>query len=499
MISVSPYGDKFEYSVDPAREIKKIDDFARGRKVVTVQGLGFVGSAMVAALSVARNERDDPIFNVLGVDMPDENNYWKIARMNQGKPPAPSADKNINAAYENGLREGNLLATYSNHAYSAADVVVVAVHLDVEKEERGMPYKYAFTYEPFKKAIESVASNISENALLVIETTVPPGTTEKIVYPIIKEAFCKRKLDINKLYLAYSYERVMPGLNCLDSITNFYRVYSGINKKSGEKAKDFFDSFINTKDYPLYEMRSTVAAEMAKVLENSFRATNIAFIQEWTEYAQRSNVDLFEVIAAIRMRPTHKNIMSPGFGVGGYCLTKDSMLADWSLMNLFGEKKHLEMSLNSIAINDMMPEYTFKLLKEKTGILNGRHVTILGISYLNSVADTRYSPAEYFYNRCIGEGALINLHDPLVNFWREKNITIETDINFLRNKAHEIAVFTVQHSEYMSMKCEDILSLLPGVKFIMDANNIINDDVAGELSKKGVDMTGVGKGHWKTL
>ena len=105
---------------------------------------------------------------------------------------------------------------------------------------------------------------------------------------------------------------------------NNHRVMSGINPCSKDKIREFLETFTNTKEFPLYELHSTTAAETAKVLENSFRAMNIAFVQEWTEYAQDLNVDLFEVINAIRVRSTHQNLMFPGFGVGGYCLTKDS-------------------------------------------------------------------------------------------------------------------------------------------------------------------------------
>jgi nucleotide sugar dehydrogenase len=390
------------------------------------------------------------------------------------------------------------MATYSKYAYSKADIVVVDINLSVTKK-LGNPFKYDFTYSAFKEAIEVIANNVCENTLVVIETTVPPGTTQKIIYPIFQKIFKKRKLNIHKLYLAYSYERVMPGRAYLNSIINFYRVYSGINEESKRKTKDFLEVFINTKDYPLFEMHSTTACEMAKVLENSFRATNIAFIKEWTDYAQRAEVDLFEVIEAIRMRPTHRNIMLPGFGVGGYCLPKDSLLADWSSAKFFDGKKHLEMSLNAIAINDLMPNHTFELLKQKVGNLKGKHITILGVSYLNDIADTRYSPTQYFYDKCLKEKAIISLHDSVVSYWQEKKIRINTDINSLKNKTHEVAIFAVRHSEYSAFTSRDILAILPGVKVVIDANNVINDSVAKELVWSGVSMIGVGKGHWKCL
>jgi len=238
---------------------------------------------------------------------------------------------------------------------------------------------------------------------------------------------------------------------------------------------------------------------MAKVLENSYRAMNIAFIQEWTEYAEKAQVNLFEVIEAIRVRPTHKNIMLPGFGVGGYCLTKDSLLANWSYQNLYDSDKKLKMSVDAVAINDLMPNHTFELLEHEVGLLRGKFITIMGVSYLGDVADTRHSPTELFYDRCVEEGAVVSLHDPLVPLWQEKDLMIETSFNSLRGKRHDIAVFATRHRQYLIMDADDMLSILKGVKIIIDANNIINDDVAKQLSAKGIKMIGVGKGHWNNL
>jgi len=499
MLSRSPYADTFEYSIDTQAEDKKIDNFIGDRKTVVVQGLGVVGSAMVAALTQARDAKDAIIYNVIGVDLSNERHYWKIARVNSGRAPVMSADKNIDAAYKDAYKNKNVLATHSEYAYSKADVVIVDINLDVKKKTPGNQFEHSFSYDDFKRALETVASNISENTLVIIETTVPPGTTQKIIYSIFVTAFKKRKFNINKLYLAYSYERVMAGTDYLNSIINFYRAYSGINEVSKQKAREFFESFINTKKYQLCEIHSTTAAEMAKVLENSYRAMNIAFMQEWTAFAQEAGVNLFEVLEAIRKRPTHRNIMSPGFGVGGYCLPKDPLLADWSNTNLFKGKERLNMSLDAVATNDTMPEYTFKLLKQEVGNLRNKHITILGVSYLNDVADTRNSPSALFYEKCLEEETRINLHDSVVAFWEEKNIKIDTNINQLRNKKHDVAVFAVRHNEYLNLTADDILSFLPGVKIIIDANNIISDDAAKTLSRRGIKMIGVGKGHWRNL
>ncbi|TDI96680.1 MAG: nucleotide sugar dehydrogenase [Deltaproteobacteria bacterium] len=496
--SKSPHNEIFNDKVNPVTEKSKIDSFVdNGRLNVVVQGLGYVGTAMLAALSQAKDDDNECFYNVIGIDLGDENNYWKIGRVNKGKSPVVSSDENINEAFERGLLNGNIFATYSNYAYEKADVVVIDVNLDITKKKFGDPYNYEFSYNSFNHAIETIAKNVSEETLIVVESTVPPGTTEKVIFPIFKKHFEERNLNINKLYLAHSFERVMPGSEYLNSITNYYRVYSAINEESKKRAKVFFKTFINTEDYPLYEVHSITASEMAKVLENSFRATNIALIQEWTEFAEQANVDLFEVINAIRVRPTHKNIAQPGFGVGGYCLPKDSLLADWAYHNLFGASKRLSMSLNATRTNDLMPKHVFEIIKSYFNNLENLNITILGISYLSNVADTRYSPAEYFYDLCKKEGANIILHDSMVEYWQEKGIVINKDINSLKKFSHDVAIFAVTHSQYLELTSEKMISLLPKVKLIIDANNLINDEKANDLLASGINVVGVGKGHWK--
>ena len=421
IVSCSPNMEKYIHQSDEKKERYKINKLINNsRKTVVVQGLGFVGSAMVAALTQAKRKNGNILYNVIGVDLADNKNYWKIAKANEGKPPIISSYKNMKKAFFNEKKNKNFLATFSNFSYSKADIVVIDLHLDIKKKTLGNSYNYNFTYKEYKKSIKLVADNISENTLIIVETTVPPGTTEKIIYPIFKASFKKRGLDIKKLYLANAPERVMPGSNYLNSIMNYHRVFSGINLETKKRVKKFLSSFIDTKKFPLIELHSTTASEMAKVLENSYRASNIAFIQEWTEYAEKANVNLYDIINAIRVRSTHSNIMSPGFGVGGYCLTKDPLLADWSFNNLFEGKRHLDMSLNAININDLMPNYAITLLKKEFKNLKNINLGILGISYLNDVSDTRYSPSEFFFEKCIENKMNVYLHDPIVKYWKEK-------------------------------------------------------------------------------
>ena len=120
----------------------------------------------------------------------------------------------------------------------------------------------------------------------------------------------------------------MPRKNYLSSITSNYRCYSGYNNLSKHTCKKFLNSFINIKKYPLYELNTITKCEAAKILENSYRAINIAFIDEWTKYSSLMKINLMNIIQSIKMRPTHSNIMRPGLGVGGYCLTKNPLFVD---------------------------------------------------------------------------------------------------------------------------------------------------------------------------
>ena len=299
------------------------DIFDEKRKVVCVQGLGFVGAAMSVAIASARNEDGKPVYNVIGIDLPTEAGFKKATSINAGKFPFENSDKKLEIKLREASIVGNLIATTDQENFKYADVVVVDINLDVKYHNDGSPY---LDLELFKEAIRTIGSYIKEDTLILIETTVPPGTCQRVVKPIISVEFRKRGLT-GEPNIAHSYERVMPGENYLDSIINYWRVYSGIDEKSADLCKIFLESVIRTDEYPLTRLKNTTSTETAKVLENSYRATTIAFMEEWGRFAEAVDVDLFEVIEAIRMRPTHSNMRQPGFGVGGYCLTKDPYFA----------------------------------------------------------------------------------------------------------------------------------------------------------------------------
>lgn len=474
-------------------ELTKFLSSNADKKIVAVQGLGFVGGAMVAALSNAKDEvTNQPLYAVLGVDLANPDGMSKIAAVNDGRPPIISSDPAMVKAFEISKAQGNTLATSDMNAFAHADIVVIDIPFDVKKTDKG----YDVKLELFLNSVSELARHINPSALVVVETTVPPGMTEDYLYPIFEKEFQSRNVDFENFALAHSYERVMPGANYLSSITDYYRVYAGVDEKSSERARLFLESFINTKEFPLTRLHKPAASEMAKVLENSYRALNIAFIQEWTEFAQEAHVDLFSVLDAIRMRPTHRNIMSPGFGVGGYCLTKDALLADWASHELHANG--LPLSREGIRINDVMPLYTVKVLREKYGDLANKRITLLGVSYLNDVADTRYSPSETFCKELDKEGVNIQLHDPFVTRWPECNRDVSNDLNDFKMMEHDILVLAVRHKLYCDLSANDILSYFPEVNCIVDANNVLDEAKAEALWHAGVYVIGIGKGHWRS-
>ena len=185
------------------------------------------------------------------------------------------------------------------------------------------------------------------------------------------------------------------------------------------------------RSFVIYPFSTLATQTFSKVLENSYRAMNIAFAVEWSRFAEESGVNLYEVVNAIRMRPTHSNLMYPGIGVGGYCLTKDPLLASWSKKNHFSSIDGLIQSENGVKINDKMPHYAFDFMIKAFGLdsLSDKKILLLGVSYRSDVGDTRYSPVEPFYLNCIDHNAMVDTHDPYVKYWEEINIEVSQDLD----------------------------------------------------------------------
>jgi UDP-N-acetyl-D-glucosamine dehydrogenase len=488
-------GDKYLIpdSLDDKNQIDSFLDGHKEKKVVVVQGLGFVGAVMSLVCANAISEN----YAVIGVDLANEDNFWKIKSLNNGLFPIIASDPQIQKFFEESIKKKNFLATYDSYAYSKADFIIVDINLDVQKETKfdGDLINYDVDLNNFKNGIRAIGDNCNEDVLVLVETTVPPGTCKKVVKPIIDMCLTERNLSSEKYKLGHSYERVMPGPDYIDSIQNFYRVFSGIDDRSAKATELFLKTIISTKKYPLTKLGSTNATELAKVLENSYRAMNIAFATEWSRFAEESEVNLYEVVDAIRMRPTHSNLMYPGIGVGGYCLTKDPLLASWAKQNHFNSSSPLIQSENGVKINDKMPLFAFEFMKRAFNLLDlkNKKLTFLGVSYRSNVADTRYSPVERFYNFCLKDGAEISLHDPYVSFWEELNLTVSQDLFSILNNDMKILIISTSHDEYKSSNTLINKLLAKDKMMIYDTVGLFSEnEITILLSKHDVKVLGRG-------
>lgn len=461
-----------------------IDEFInynQNKPVVLVQGLGFVGAVMSLVCSNAISCE----YAVIGVDLENPESQSKINSINNGIFPLDADDPKIKEYFEKSLKKRNLYATSSNKAYTYADIIIIDINLDVQKSSYSDLSLNSFEVDlsDFRTAVSVIGQNCKENVLILVETTVPPGTCKNIVLPTLHQELSLRGLSTDHIKVAHSYERVMPGPNYIDSIVNYPRVYSGEDKKSADAAEKFLQTIINTSTCKLTRLESTTASEMAKVLENSYRATNIAFAVEWSRFAEEAGVNLWEIVSAIRERSTHANLMFPNIGVGGYCLTKDPLLASWSRKNFFSGTENLEMSVNSVSINDQMPVYAYKRLRDVFGELKKLRVGFFGVSYRGDVGDTRFSPVKGLFDLISLDSKEIILHDPFVNYWEETELVVTSSIDQILNFGLDLVIISTSHSVYKSTKFFDQILNLKSC-FIFDSVGLFNEEQTNRLAKK---------------
>jgi nucleotide sugar dehydrogenase len=474
---------------DPPRAEELQARFAQepGRPIVCIQGLGFVGAAMAAAVSSALNEAGEQCFNVIGVDRSTSDGLGRIAAVNSGRFPFPTTDRKLAPALKNSHRSGNLVATDDEHVYGLASIILIDVNFDLDRSGE----RPRFAMEPFRAALAAIGKHMRPDALVIVETTVPPGTCERIVAPELEHHLRARGLPHNEFLLAHAYERVMPGDHYLDSIVNFWRVYAGYTPDAADACERFLSALVNVTEFPLRRLQSTTASETAKVLENSYRAVTIAMMEEWGRFAELTGVDLFEIVSAIRVRPTHSNIRTPGLGVGGYCLTKDPLFAVVAARDLFGAPDvEFTFSERAVEVNSAMPLRACARLKEKLGSLQGRMLLLLGLAYRPDVGDTRSSASFDLWRAAEREGATVLPHDPLVEPGPE---TGSYDPASLPDAAQiDAVVFAVDHQFYRDF---DFKAWLKGSEpLIFDANGVLGREQRDMFMGLGCPVISVGRG-----
>jgi nucleotide sugar dehydrogenase len=419
-----------------------------------------------------------------------------------------------------------LVATFTYDALRLADVVVVDVQCDYLKESLGNVRDGRADMKALEESFEVIAEHIRPDALVLIETTVAPGTTEQIAYPIMKKSFRKRGLTSDPL-LAHSYERVMPGRNYVASIRDFWRVCSGVNEESKQRVVKFLNEVLNTVKYPLTVLDRPIESETAKIVENSFRATTLAFLDEWSLFAERNGVDLIKVINAIKVRPTHSNIIFPGPGIGGYCLPKDGGLGLWAYRHIHGfEDDIFRITPLAIDINDTralhVAQLTRDALRNMGRPIASAEILVLGASYREDVGDTRYSGSELIVRRLAEMGAELRVHDPYVLHWWEfekqdeypsnthglkrffrgqerlKDLRVEQDLKKAL-KGTDAVIFAVRHQPYLRLDPDELVERAGGPIAIIDCFGILDDTRIRRYFELGCEVKGLGRGHVKRI
>ncbi len=533
--SICPAGEAFtipresEHEAEIARLGKIVAEQRRlGRQIVVVMGVGFVGAVMagVVADSVDKKTGKSAKF-VIGMQRPSPRSFWKIEYINRGIAPVEAEDPEVAPLIERCVKDKKtLVATYTYEVLSLADVVIVDVQCDYQKETVGNVRQGSADIAALEDCLKVIGEKISPECMVLIETTVPPGTTQYVAYPIIKKAFQNRGIQAEPL-LAHSFERVMPGKNYVSSIRDFWRVCSGVNEESRQRVQTFLSEILNVEKFPLTVLESPMESETCKVIENSYRATILAFLHEWSVFAERNGVDLIKVIDAIKVRPTHSNIIFPGPGIGGYCLPKDGGLGVWAYQTLLGfEDDIFKITPQAIDINDTRALHVARLVRDALRnmgkIVAACKIAILGASYREDVGDTRYSGSEMLVRKLAEMGADISVHDAYVKHWWEfeKQDTYPAPghswARFFRNQENltrlvvkndlaeavrgaDAVVLAVRHEPYLALCADKVVEMTGKPVAVVDCFGILSDADIRRYFELGCEVKGLGRGNVKRI
>jgi len=531
--SLSPTGESFaipeesEYAQEMTR-LKRLVEQARSEdmEIVVVVGVGFVGAVMAAIIadSVDRSSGKPNKF-VIGYQRPSARSFWKIPLLNRGQSPVKAEDPRVDPMIDRCVNEKRTLtATFNGDCLMLADCVVVDVQCDYTKHELGNMRSGEAEMSALEATMRSIGQTVQPECLTLIETTVAPGTTEFVAWPIMKKAFAARGIDSEPL-LAHSFERVMPGKEYVSSIRDFWRVCSGCNDEARGRVEKFLHEVLNTDEFPLTVMDRPIESETTKIVENSYRATILAFQNEWSLFAERNGVDLIKVLDAIRMRPTHSNIIFPGPGIGGYCLPKDAGLGYWAYKHILGFEDGdsvFRLSPVAVDINDTrslhVAELTRDALRNMGRYIAGADVLICGASYRQDVGDTRYSGSEMVVRKLTEMGAEMRVHDPYIEHWYELE---KQDVypapghswsRFFRNQDHlpeirlshdlaeslaaaEAVILAVPHAAYLNLDPADVVRWAGAPLAVIDCFGILSDGEIRRYFELGCEVKALGRGH----
>ena len=381
------------------------------QQTVCVVGLGYVGLPLAILASKVG-------FKVFGVDIDSS----KIAQIYKGESPTEdiSSSEIISATNFN-----NFEATVDFSVVNQSNVVVLCLPTPVNSER-----KPDLTY--LLNAIDSMTIYLKKDTLIIVESTISPGTTRNVIIPAL---LSKSKLVQSDLYFSYSPERIDP-TNKIWTLANTPKLVSGFTDESKQKAIDFYKFFIPN----IISCDSLEIAETAKLLENSFRLINISFINEISMYCNKINIDINKVISAAATKPYGFMPFYPSIGVGGHCIPVDPIyLAEAA--KLVGSPSHF-ISLAD-QINQIIPSYFIGRAEEKLNGLKDRKIIVIGVAYKPNISDVRESPVKSLITGLKQRGAIVSWHDDLVKEW-DGSKSVELSDNF------DLAILATPH-DYLDL------------------------------------------------
>ena len=366
---------------------------------IGIIGLGYVGLPL--AIEAAKSG-----FRVVGIDK----DLQKIGLINNGNSGIEGIDENELSSLISS-RKIDVTSEYSK--LNAIEIIIVCVPTPLNKK-----------HEPDLGYVIDAATKLSvyvkRGTLIIFESTVSPGTTREILAPLIQE---KSKIGSEELLLAFSPERIDPA-NTTWNVKNTPKLVAGINGTAARMAAEFYSKFIDK----VVTCDSLEIAETAKLLENSFRLLNIAFINELSNFCFRQGIDVLKVIAAASTKPYGFMPFYPGLGAGGHCIPVDPVYLTTRASEVHASMKLLELAQK---VNSNTPVSYINRLESKVGKIKNKKILIVGIAYKANVADVRESPALTLIDELRAKKAVVKWHDEFVQHWNgENSVDLNTNYDF---------------------------------------------------------------------
>jgi len=433
------------------RLIKKFED--RSARIGIV-GIGYVGLPLAVVFAEAG-------FTVIGVDPAEE----KVAAINRGE----SYILDVDSTRVRALVDAGKLSASTDYSV-LQDVDAVSICVPTPLRKTGDP-DLSFIVS----ASNSLAPYLHKDMVVVLESSTYPGTTREMVLPALESVSGLTVCD--DFFLAFSPERVDPGREDWTTI-NTPKVIGGITEDCGEVAAAWYGQALDT----IVPVSTCEVAEMAKLLENTFRMINIGLVNELAIMCDRLKVDVWEVIDAAATKPFGFMKFTPGPGLGGHCIPIDPLYLSWKLKSLNYNARFIELASE---INTNMPRYTLSKIQDALNLakkpLNGSRVLILGIAYKPNIDDLRESPALDVIHLLQTKGAQVVYHDPYIPHLDHDNLRMEsvTDLMAEVQKADCVAIIT-NHDDY------DYPAILEAAQMVVDTRNALGK--AGKNNPKVVRL-----------